>query len=375
MLCGFINPAGADTGEFLLVRRTMQVQSIRLTAIDEQFLIHLPKDRPWERVPIEECIALLNIQAAPATRTTGVLTLIDGQRLPGEAVMTAKSQGDTMAWSHPWLGRIDVPVKQIDSIVLVPDAQPPPPGQGDVVLLVNGDRQDGLITAMGNPLSLEGTGPAKDQSVQIPLNLVAAITMVASKHAGPSGRRVWFANGTVIDVQSIAIGDDGLVRMTGSWLAAGTQSTRVGLGEIAAILFDPKAMLPLARLTPSRVEGPSTRFVLPRPMLLDEEAALNLSRIEYRGPLIARYALPPGYQRFVAEAELPRESRDWGDFEIIVRSDDQEVFRTRVNAANPSVSINAPIIGRELTLELAEGAHGPIQDHLILTRAMLLKHR
>jgi hypothetical protein len=131
--------------------------------------------------------------------------------------------------------------------------------------------------------------------------------------------------------------------------------------------------VPLASLTPTRIEGPVTRYVMPKPWLLDADAALGLSSIEYSGPLIVRYALPAGCERFVAEAELPRDARAWGDCELIVRSDDEEVFRARLNGAAPSATVNVPLKGRELTIEVTTGAHGAIQDVIRLHGPMLLK--
>ena len=100
--------------------------------------------------------------------------------------------------------------------------------------------------------------------------------------------------------------------------------------------------------------------------------AITLKRIEYRGPLVVRYALPANCRRLAAEATLPECDRVWGDYELIVRDDDEEVHRVRLNAEHPTDAINVPLSGSELTIELTRGANGPIQDLLILSRAMLL---
>ena len=363
--------AHADTGDFLLVRRSMQVQPIRLTAISDQYVEHLPQDKSWEKIPLKECVALLNPQAAIKPRTAGMLLLADGQRLPGEAWVGSEAAPETLAWSHPWLGRVDVPLKLIDSMVLTPTASAPAPGELDVVLLANGDRQEGLVMAIGSSITLEVERAGKKQNIDIPIELVSAITMIAGKQP-PTGKRIWFDEGSVIDVQSIAVGDDGYVRLSGSALVAGTQPTRVGLSQIAAILLDPQGMIPLATLAPSRIEGPATRYMLPKPQETNPNAPLNLSSLQYQGPLVVRYALPVGVQRFVAEAELPRGSMEWGDYELIIRSNDAEVFRGHLNAANPAASINVALAGRELTIEIAEAGNGPIQDQLLLHRPMLL---
>jgi hypothetical protein len=275
---------------------------------------------------------------------------------------------------------VDVPFKLIESVVFQSDAAAPPAGNLDVLLLGNGDRKTGLVTAIGDEVVFEEGEPGQSTTLKIPLDRVVAVTMVAPKQQG-KGRRVWFAEGTVLDVQSAAVGSDGYVRLSGGTLIAGgnsaagsaTQPPRVGLSDVAAVLFDREALVPLASLPPSRVEGPPTRYTLPKPQALDPDAALGLSSIEYSGPLVARYAIPAGCQRFIADAELPREDRSWGDCELVVRSDDQQVFRAHLTGAAPAATINVPLKGRELTIEITAGGHGPIQDLVRLHRPMLLK--
>lgn len=380
-------------GSFLLVTRDAQVREVRLAAINDQSIVIMDAGPGWVTLDLRQCVALLGPDSAAAESSMrparGMIVLADGQRLPGEAVTGATSPPDTLAWNHPWLGRVDVSFNAIASVLLTADAVAPAPGDADVVLTANGDKQEGFVTAIGENITLDVGEGANRQTVAIPLDRVTAITMIAPRQPG-TGRRVWFTEGTVLDVKSIAVGDDGYVRMTGGTLLdrngdAGSvganqpSSTppRVGLSDIAAMLFDRDALLPLASLTPSRVEGPATRYVLPKPTLLNPDAALGLSAIDFSGPLVTRYALPAGCERFIAEAELPRDMRAWGDCELIVRSDDAQVFRARLNAMTPTAAINVPLPdkkgGRELTIEVTAGAHGPIQDLVRLHRPMLLK--
>ena len=134
-------------------------------------------------------------------------------------------------------------------------------------------------------------------------------------------------------------------------------------------------MVPLARLTPISVETSATRFHVPAPRQLEQQAPLGLGRIEYRGPLVVRYALPAKCRRFSAEAHVPRSAGVWGDLELVIRDDDHEVFRSRLDATTPTAEINVPLSGSELTIELEQGEHGPIQDRLVVSRAMFLVGR
>ncbi len=397
-------PDGDDEAPdaFLLLTRDGQIKSIRIASISDQSLVPMDETRGWVTLDLSQCIALVNAQADSGSlagdagvqwnQSRGLVVLADGQRLPGEPALDAPPQPDSLAWNHPWLGRIDVPLKFIESVLLQPGAVAPPAGEADVVLLANGDLRHGLVTSIGDTVSIETTvAPGTDaanaapggaaaqttkETMDIPLSRVVAIRMIAQRQTG-QGRRVWFSEGTVLDVQSIVVSDNGLVRMTGGPLAGSLPPAQVGLGEIAAILFDRQRLLALASLAPSRVEGPATRYTLPKPAILNPQAPLGLSTVEFSGPITVRYALPAGCERFIAEAELPREARAWGDCELIVRSDDAELVKTRLRASSPTASINVPLPakagGRELTIEITAGAHGPIQDLVRLRRPMLAK--
>jgi hypothetical protein len=368
-------------GAWLLLTRDAQMKPIERLVIKDQAIEHFEESRAWVTVDLAQCVALLHVparedddSAAGWNRSRGLVVLADGQRLPGEALLGAAQETDALAWSHPWLGRVDVPLKLIESVLFEPDAVAPPVGQDDAVLLANGDIQQGIVTAIGDPVKIEIGEGADRRIIDIPIARIVAIHMIAPRQSG-AGKRVWFNEGTVLDVQSIVVEHDGWVRMSGGALANGTQAPRVSMDEIAAILFDRQRLLPLASQTPARVDGPSTRYTLPRPAPLQPDAPLDLSSMEFSGPITVRYALPAGCERFLAEAELPREARQWGDCELIVRSDDEEVFRAKLSAATPTASINVPLKGRELTIEIAAGAHGPIQDVVRLHRPLLLKSK
>ncbi len=65
-------------------------------------------------------------------------------------------------------------------------------------------------------------------------------------------------------------------------------------------------------------------------------------------------------------------ARPWGDCELVIRGGDSELWRVRRNAERPTASIGVTVRGSSMTVELTEGANGPIQDRVVLRRAMLL---
>ncbi len=360
----------ADTDEYLLIRQQLQIQRITLVEINEQSLVHLENDR-WMTIDLDQCIALLATDAKPRSYDAGVLILTDGQRFPGWPVVHPTQTDDEFEWSHLWLGQFAVPLQSIETVLFGPTLRTPEPGETDVLLLANGDRFDGFLVSLGDPVVIEIETEDGVELVDIPRDNVEAVRMVTNR-TSPSGRRIWFKDGTVLDVTSLLIGDDGLLRLTSRWHFAGTKPAEIERAQFDALLLDSRRLLPLATLRPDRIEGPKTRFVIPEPVKLQPDASLQLSPMEFSGPIIVRYLLPAACTRFAAQAIIPDDARHWADFELIIRSNDEVLFSKRMNADHPRVDINVPLKGTGLTIELTEGDNGPIQDRLILTLPMLL---
>ena len=362
---------GADD-EFLLIRRGHPVQSIRVVEINEQALVHGDPAGGWQTIALDDCVALLNPQAAPRPPGSGgLLILADGQRFPGKALSGAPKAEDLFVWNHSRFGRMEVPLEWVRTVLLAGAAAPVPPHEGDVLMLRNGDVVEGLITALGDPVSIELMSDDEPQIIELPLDGITSVSMVTPTLPS-QGQRVWLRGGSIIDVTHVRLGDDGIVRLIDPRIVPGEH--RLPLSAIAAVLFDPDAMTPFADLSPMRVEGPATRYEVPPPTALDEAPPLGLSRVELRGPLSARYILPAaaGELRFIAEAKRPVTASAWSDFELVLSDEQGEVFRTRLNDAHPTVSIDVRLRGPVLTIQITEGDYGPIQDHVILHRAMLL---
>lgn len=369
-LVGPAPTAVADTNDYLLIKNELGTQRVRLVEIRDETLVHL-QDGLWVTVDLNECIAILDTSAKPTYAAEGMVVLNDGQQFPGEPISDFDTSEDELSWRHRWLGRIDVPLDEIRTVLFRPGAQVPAKGDGETLLLSNGDRFSGFIISLNDPVVIEVDREGGRELLEVPRSNVAAARMAAVPISS-SGQRVWFDDGTAIDVESISVSDDGFVRLTTAKYATGTTPALIKLEDLDALLLDSDRLRSLASLPPDRVEGPPTRHRLPQPEVLVPNASLELSPIEFRGPLVARYILPGNCRRFATEAAIPRDSHQWADFELIIRSDDEEVFRAHMYADNPTATINVPLSGTELTIELTEGRHGPIQDRLILEYPLLL---
>ncbi len=359
----------AKSGNFLLIRRDMPVQTVEVAEIGARRLVFREEGGSWVSVSRRRCVALLNTDVLIIPRRQGWLHLADGQRLPGQALSAARMT-DVLVWiQSSWLGRMEVPLDHISSVLFESDATVPPQGDTDVLLLANGDLVEGFITSLSDPVSFEPTN-ADQAAIDLPLGRVHAVRMVTPRQK-PTGPRLWLIDGTVVEAQQVLLGDDGIYRLEGVPFTE-EDSHRVALDGVAAVLFDPDALVPFADLTPRRVEGPPTRYVVPAPRPLDDHAPLGLSPLEFSGPITVHYVLPAGATYFAAEARLPALSRAWGDCELIIRDDDRTVFTTRLNAETPTATIGVRLSGSTLTVEVTEGAAGPIHDQVVLLRCLIL---
>jgi hypothetical protein len=367
--------AGASSGNFLLIRRNQPVQSVVVAEIGPHRLIHREEGMVgWATVPRSDCVALLDAEAVVIPRRQGWLRLSDGQRFPGQALSGEAAEEGVLVWiQSSWLGRMEVPLDRIESVTFVGGSPVPAPGDADVLMLGNGDRLEGLVTGLGDPVTVEvlnGDAPGS-QVIELPLDRVVAVRMVTPPQ-GPKGQRLWLVDGTVVDVGDVMLGDDGLFRLEDLPFVADGQARRVELNAVAGLRFAAKALVPFSTLTPVRVQGPATRYVVPQPNVLDEFAPLGLGRVEFRGPLAAQYLLPAGAVYLSADASLPPAARTWGDCELIIRQDGRRLFSATLNAGQPTASIGVPLNGSQLTVEVTEGAGGPIQDRVVFLRAIVL---
>jgi hypothetical protein len=369
-----VGTAAGASGKFLLIRRDRPVETVVVAEIGPHRLVHRDSSAGWVTVPREQCVALLDAEAIIVPRRQGWLRLADGQRFPGQALSGSRPQDGVLVWvQSSWLGRMEVPLDRIESVTFVGGASVPAPGDADTLQLANGDRLEGFVTALGDPITVEvlngdGSGP---KTIELPLDRVVSVRMVTPAQE-PSGNRLWLIEGTVVDVQDVILGDDGLFRLEGMPLVVDEQALRIEVGAVAGVQFDAQGLIPFAVITPSRVEGPPTRYVVPAPTVLDEFAPLGLGRVEFRGPVSVQYLLPAGSAYLSAEAALPIWARSWGDCELIIREDDRQIFSARLNGDQPTAVIGVPLDGSRLTVEVTEGSGGPVQDRVVLLRALVL---
>ncbi|HWB21130.1 MAG TPA: hypothetical protein VG711_12580 [Phycisphaerales bacterium] len=361
---------GKPGDTYTFIRNDLSTLHARLGAVTSQVVEYLD-DSSWSQLKTEDCLALINESPPINTATSlSVLTLNDGQRFPGEVVSGETPSADIVAWNHPRLGRLSIPINLIASVTFQPGAQIPTSGSSDVLLLSNGDRLEGFILSIADTISIELSSPAGSTAHQvshIPLSRAVAATMVAQNRPAV-GRRIWLEDGTVLDVSTLTVGLDGQVRIASPFIPQDPQHpVLVPIQNVSAVLLVPRAIVPLASIKPLDVSGPSTRFMIPPPRVMDAFAPLQASRISMSGPLKVRYPLPAHSRRFSATASLARDAQVFGDCDLVISCDGKELSRTHLSPDQPAAAINVPAAGAEMTIDLMPGANGSIQDHVILS--------
>jgi len=366
--------AATPAGErYLLIDRDHAVRMVSAVVLEERELHFRDEAGTMRSQSTTDLIALFRMEYEVRHRSSGMLILDDGQRLPGFLTSRTSTLDDGFVWMHPWLGEVEASTEQVRQLVLDSEISVPTGGAAvrDLLLLRNGDRLEGFIVAIGDPFVLEVTTGDVSRLVEIPMERVAAARLVTPSRPA-SGTRGWFRDGTVMSMTDRRIGDDGYVRVGTPWMR-GNRSLQISAGEIAGILFDPGALVPLSQVSPVSVMSDVPRFETPIPDLLDPGAPLGSGAIEFRGPLRVQYVLDVPARRMIGEVVLPESAREWGDLEFVVRSEGLEVFRQRINSERPRTLLDVPLRGPVLDIELVEGPSGLVHNRVRLERAFLIQ--
>jgi len=390
----------ADKPLRVLIDRNLDRQLIELVSIDgaqinyidavgksvsaptDQFVAIAPID-PWDTAAQS---ASLFSRGSMISRP-GILELTDGQRFVGTASV-AEAGEEMLAWNYSRLGLISLPLESVRRIVLprimnTDQARPPLEVEADdLVRLTNGDTLRGFVATYGSTTSIELNDGS---TIDTPITVLDEITL-ANPQLLPTGTRLWLTGGNIIDVQKLEpaakankVGsmtvtlDAGTITQLGSSSAASeADDAEVGphfeidRNLIEAINFDTQSLIPLASLDARAIE---------RALTIDTHstAALGAVDIHMPGPMSATWILPRGSTRLAFTAELPLESRAWGNLDLIVLIDGAERQRHTLSAESPEAHIRLDTENaRELTITLDEGAFGPVQDRARLREAVVL---
>ncbi len=389
MLGGGMSTTAAAAEDCIVLLRDGGVLEVSVIGFDDRTLRYEDLG-PVRELPMAAVLAIVQGREGELSRSArtpilrrnrGLLHLRDGRRIPGELAEAPAASPDAVAWVRTPVGDMDVPLEDIR--LLVPSLLEDPGAfdlvDGDRVVLTNGDRLDGFVDAITDRLSvLVGEG-VDERRVEVPLDRVAAVRLVASE-AEPGTKRAWFSDGLVIDAASIRAGeieDDPRsldVELDGRTVLG--DRLPIGLSDLTAVVLDTRRIRGLAELELDRIDAVGPRHHLEPPQVLEPMAAAGLGTLELRGPLSATWIVPEGASGFTAIASMPEVARQWGDLELVVLDGRQERLRSTINAMHPEIVIDVPLSAaeRRLTIRLEPGRYGPVMDRVRLRLPRVLMH-
>jgi hypothetical protein len=324
--------------------------------------------QPTDAVPDPSGVAALLVdgRTAAVREMPGTLLLADGQRIHGEL----STKGGSAVWKSVWLPDRTITAEGVRAIVLEGDV-PAAATDADVVLLRNGDRVDGIVTAVAaTGATVERTG-SKD-AVQLPWDRIRAISFVAPA-APASGVRVWMADGSVIDSARASWMNTDFLRLGGS--GPGDPPVTLPRNFVLGVRGMPGSVVPLGSIgcTASDASDAAGMRYANRPPLAEAgEWALDAAPLTVEGPVLLRYAGVPNGGRLVARVERPERVRSVGATELVLRAAGKELARQRFDATNARANwcITLPPGPFELELLAADG--DPAGDLVVLEQALVI---
>ena len=338
-----------------------------------------------------------------------VLVLTDGQRLLGEPLEA--TDPDTLSFDSARLGPVAVSLERLSALTRT-DATglSPAAADTDVVRLANGDDLRGFVLTVGPEIEIEGGDGA---TTSLPIDRVRSVRL--ANPAEPSERPlVTLASGDVFAVEPAAPGDpsastrgasrcvlllpdltrtasndDAGPRPSGSDSAsASLASICVSPSDVVALELPARSITPLATLPMAGVTPAPDRRRTDPPIVEPADSAALAANVVIPGPLSASWALPTEASAVVFDAVLggtlavpDAQPGPWADavLRVFVRTPSGRVrlAEHRLNPDSPTARVAAPLPdadtdGRALIIELDPGAHGPIQDRVLLVRPIVI---
>ena len=398
--------ASVAQGQWVILDRTLHEHRVELSLLERDSLLAIDQAGQTQRFGTDSILLLTHeqqIQDAPPrdppwmTRQLTMfgedtpkpqnepvfassLELADGQHWVG---LLSEASGQSLSWQLFDSINLSVSLDAIRAILLrpfEPGARQSWPGLDDRIVLANNDTIDGFVASIADPIPIE----SDTRTESIPLARVAGV-LLANPAKNAKGMRIWTDDGSVVVIDSVEITSSGRVKLTFAKDADPEQQTRssestptaqaVNLRQenVQSVLFDAAALTGLAQLSPTAIAYPPLR-AWQSPPRADRTEPMGLGDIDLVGPVRVTWTLPRRASRFAADASLPPANWAWGDCELVVRTESgHELFRSRLNAASPSVRLNVPLDGaRALTIEVEAGQSGAIQDGVVLHQPTLL---
>jgi hypothetical protein len=359
-----------------LVGPDLQPKRIHLTSVRDGRIGYFDENRALRNAALSDFVQLRGFPAPPATdpavtedgvEPPGMIELIDGTRLTGRLSGVAED-GQSLQWTHDALGTIDVTLDALAALALREALGRVEQPASDQAVLINGDV---IVGFMERLVALRVEGAA--DPIEAPLDRLAKVVTTNPRHA-PALDRVQFEDGTRLAVRSFSANADEL-RLEAVWPEGVKGQTGATVWPLHAVRRVDLAQAGLELVTladlPMRVVAGGSVFGVPwPPRAIDDVLHLH-------APVTIEIELPSGASRVAAAVELalddvPAHARGWADCFVNVSTAGGAAHQVHLHAASPRGTINVPVSGTTLTIEIDAGAHGPLLDRVRLTDAIVL---
>ncbi|MBL8990370.1 MAG: hypothetical protein JNJ48_02185 [Phycisphaerae bacterium] len=352
----------------------------------------LVRAEAWGPVPRRAISPRVGLDAAERGQRSGALELTDGSRIVG-ALLPRPIEGELVAWVHPTLGRITLPLESVRRLALdaesarwqEPMGLPEIRGSKDAMLLTNGDKLEGFVAAV------QASGAAGDAAEQphvrievdgqgrlIPIERVREVRLVNPARAARTGVRAWVGEGSVISAAAAESPDGKSVSLRIEREPGKPGEWSLELDSLRALSLDAGRLAGLGSLTIEAQEPWAGRRWSPPARLWDADEAdnpapLGAPDVLLPGPMTVRWTLPDRAARVGGWLLLPEGSREWGDCVVVIRFGEREAFRQRVNGQKPTArfDLSVPAGASSLSVTVEPGEYGPIQDAIVLRRVLI----
>lgn len=359
-----------------------------LSQLSDEGLVLVESEADQRTIRWARCAGvILGHDPGVASTTGGVIMLADGQRLPGRAEMNASG----WRWWQPWLGVMETPPSNLRWVSFDGAAPPSPSPDADVLLLRTGDRLEGFVTRIADPLSIEPRSGG--EPMMIPAASIASIAFVAADPgAKERRRRVWLRDGTVLDARSMRFDGGDLLMLEGLAIEGAPAGVTVPINRVAGIAGDgPSRPLALGDVrTVETPQGSELRYVTTPPerllwpdrraerRSLEDREGLDASAwpfhapsIAFDGPAILRVTIEEPAQ-LCARLRLPRDRRPWGRFDLLVRSGGTVLARASFDASSHTHLICVPVEPPAVEFEIVDTGGGAVQDGVVIEHGVLI---
>lgn len=413
-LAGASVSARADD-PFLLIDRTLKATPVSVMSLGPTGLKYTDERGAVREAALDDVVALAPEWWRPGTDAmeavwssrgmagvkrgpSGMLILSDGRRLAGQ--LGSASEGERVVWEHPRLGASTFVLDEVRRVQLQAlPAQAAGAKSGatkeanDRVVMTNADVVAGFVESMGPALRVEADGKPVELNIK-----QVALVQLANPVKDASGVRVWLDDGSVLGAIGLAAPSaSGEFRVVKAGPTDSAPQQALPAGQVWGLVPEARGLTALASLEIASQAGVGDRLYTD-PVALrwrgetllagwrdsaapgDRLPPLDTPDIEIPGPMRVEWVLPSGASRVAGWAEVPAEARLWAECTLVIEGVDAKgvgkaLATEQLSGARPVAEFNVELARpapARLRVTLSPGSRGPIQDRVVLRRALVL---